>query len=116
MSNTISPQALAAKIAEKSSGSNQAEKPKEDLPSTEGQKVYQFFIAPCTYRWQTRSRKGEEIQCPDGIYRTNDPVEIRELDAKVKAGLLREIIDGSVDRAGFASTTDPVSKLAASQQ
>lgn len=108
MTTTISPSTLMQKATNPAQGDNQTSKTDfnpDSLDIKESEKVYQFSMCPCTYRFaHSRIRK----TMPDGTYRTSDPEDMSELDAKVKRGLLREIkANGDIIHKGFTIPVGP---------
>lgn len=61
----------------------------------EGEKAYLFHVSPCSFKFKWEAHKRS---CPDGVYRTTDPREIKDLDARVKARILTEVTGTKVHR------------------
>lgn len=113
--STISPKELSQKFAQKFAQKNIPSTNDPDplqKPNDPPVKVYQFLIAPCSYHF---SGEDQKTSFPDGICKTSDPKKIRELDAKVKQNLLRDVTESKVVQEAFQKPVEAVSKLHSEQ-
>lgn len=94
---TPSSQQLADKLAQQKQaqqeGTQNQEPPNQEVTTQGGAekvngklRTFQFMMAPCTVpiRCRRNSSDNGRVYCPEGIYKTSDPKEVAELEAKTK--------------------------------